>query len=61
MMDNDPLGCKQCFCSGHSSECTLGQEKDGQIVPSMLKQNLLVIRGNSYAESNTLSHFSERK
>ncbi|VDO14203.1 unnamed protein product [Rodentolepis nana] len=35
MMDNDPLGCKQCFCSGHSSECTLGREVDGQIVPRL--------------------------
>ncbi|KAM3178795.1 hypothetical protein ACTXT7_001829 [Hymenolepis weldensis] len=33
MMNNDPLGCKQCFCSGHSSECTLGQVVDGKIVP----------------------------
>ncbi|KAH9280970.1 Laminin-like protein lam-2 [Echinococcus granulosus] len=33
MMDNDPLGCKQCFCSGHSSECTLGREISGNVVP----------------------------
>nr|VZI27741.1 unnamed protein product [Spirometra erinaceieuropaei] len=34
LMANDPLGCKRCYCHGHSSDCSLGMLVDGKLVPS---------------------------
>ncbi len=34
MLGTDPLGCKKCYCSSHSSECTLGLFVNNMTVPA---------------------------